>query len=197
MWLTILMVTYCRPWLKGFATCTAKRREWKTITGELLLYNDMTIIYLFTYVSYKESFCKSSKLCYFQPLLNIKRSSATPGERHSDPTIKQSFNLKMISFQTFLLCLEALEQEDLGRLTALNLRCRILLKKNLLWIGRDTFKWLICRTPHCKSKRMRHRPKRTSNSTQVPPEVQSFFLEVFSCCCVMETLLTLFFFLEL
>ena len=80
---------FCRPWLKGFATCTAKRREWKTITGELLLYNDMTIIYLFTYVSYKESFCKSSKLCYFQPLLNIKRSSATPGETHSDPTWNQ------------------------------------------------------------------------------------------------------------
>ena len=48
------------------------------------------------------------------------------------PGIKKSFNLKMISFQTFLLCLEALEQEDLGRLTALNLRCRTLLKKNLL-----------------------------------------------------------------
>ena len=53
---------------------------------------------------------------------------------------KKCFNLKMISFQTFLLCLEALEQEDLGRLTALNLRCRILLKKNLLWIGRNNFK---------------------------------------------------------
>ena len=146
----------------------------------------------------KKVFVNPQNCVIFSPC-SISRDPVLRQVKHTQilPGIKKCFNLKMISFQTFLLCLEALEQEDLGRLTALNLRCRILLKKNLLWIGRDTFKWLICRTPHCKSKRMRHRPKRTSNSTQVPPEVQSFFLEVFSCCCVMETLLTLFFFLEL
>merc|ERR1719273_885217 len=51
--------------------------------------------------------------------------------------------------QTFLLCLEALEQEDLERLTALNLR-----------------------TPHYKSKKMRHRSKKAPAQVTSPRSKQ-------------------------